>query len=133
MNPDDLDPLLLIIGKDFDKTLFSQRILVHGDLVPLGEVRIKIVLPGEKAVRGDPAGSGQPQFDGKFDSLPVDHRKGTGLSSADRTSQGIGFFPESGGTTTEYLRLSEKLSMYFQTDDGFVFHSSLLSFMRCRF
>jgi len=74
MNSNDVNSLLLPLVDDFDKTIHSQRILVHRDLIPLREIRIKIVLTGEEAGRGNSTAGGQSQFDRKFDNLPIHHR-----------------------------------------------------------
>ena len=60
MDPDEFNPLFLIIDRYIHKTMLSKRILIHGNLVSLGKVRVKIVLPSEEAVGRDPAGGRKP-------------------------------------------------------------------------
>jgi hypothetical protein len=103
MNPDDMNPFLFAIDHDLDKPMLSQRILIHGDLVSFGKVRIKIILSGKKTIRCNSAGSGQPQFDSKLHSLSIDHGERTGLTGADRTGLCIGLFPKGCGTPTKYF------------------------------
>jgi len=113
MDPDDMNPLLFAIDHDFDIAMLGQRILIHGDLVSFGKVRIKIILSGKKTIRCDSAASGQPQSDSKLHSLSIDHGERTGLSGADRTGLRIGTFPKGCGTPTKYFRSGLELGMDF--------------------
>jgi len=122
MNPDDLNALLFAIHHDVNKATHGQRELIHRNLIPLWEIRIEIILSGKKAIRSNSAGGRQTQFDCELHRLPVDHRKRAGLSGTHRTGLCIRFFPECGGTTTEYFRSGQELCMDFQADNRFIFH-----------
>ena len=81
--------------------VFGQRQLILGNLIALGKIRIKIILAGKPAVRGNLAIGGQPHFDGKLHHFFVEHRQHPRHAQADRTGLGIGRRPELGRTAAK--------------------------------
>jgi hypothetical protein len=122
MNPDKLDSLLPPLIDDFDIPFLCKRMFILRNLIPFGKIGIKVVFPGKKTVRGNPAGCGKPQLDGKLHSLPVHHRKGTGLARADRTGLRVWVFTELSGATAENFGSSQELGMNLKPDNRFIFH-----------
>jgi hypothetical protein len=127
MNPDNMNSPPLAFKHDFDKAMLCERVLIHRNLIALGEIRIKIVFSGKKTERTNPAGSSQPQFDGKFHGLPVHHRERPRLTGTDGAGLRVRFFPKCGGAPTEYFRPGQELGMDFQANNGFIFHKIPLS------
>jgi hypothetical protein len=107
--------------------MFCEWILIHGNLIAFGEIRIKIVFSGEKTGRANPARSGQPQFDGKLHSFPVHNRERPRLTGTDGASLRVRLLPKCGGAPTEYFRPGQELGMDFQANNGFIFHKIPLS------
>jgi hypothetical protein len=122
MNPDDLNAFPFSFYHDGNKAIHGQRKLIHGNLISLWEIGIKIILSGKEAIRSDSARSSQTQFDHELHRLPVDHWKRTGLSGTNRTGLCIRFFSKCCRTPTEYLRPGQELRMDFQADNRFIFH-----------
>jgi len=127
MNPDDMNSLPLALKHNFDKTMLCEWVLIHRNLIAFGEIRIEIVFSGKKTKRTNPTGSSQPQFDGKFHSLPVHHRERPRLTGTDGAGLRVRLFPKCGGAPTEYLRSGQELGMDFQANNGFIFHKIPLS------
>ncbi len=74
MDAGNTDPLGLSVYSDFDPTAFSQGKIILRNLIALWKIRIKIVLSGKNAERGNFAMCGQCRFHGKFHNFPVKYR-----------------------------------------------------------
>ena len=126
MDAGDTDGLwLLPIHLDLDAAMLTDRQLELGDLVALGQVRVKIILAGKAVFPVDGRIGGQAELDGRFHHLPVEHRQRAGHTQADRAGMGVGRRTELGGTAAENLAFGLHLGMDFQPDHGFKFHSSV--------
>src|SRR5208337_1500121 len=70
------DTLFAAVRKDREVAVDAEGLLILGNLVALGEVRIVVVLPGENTLPVYRAARGQPRLDGKIDHPLVEHGQG---------------------------------------------------------
>ena len=105
---------------DVEVAVLADRQFELGDLVPLGEVGIEVVLAGEDRARRDRAVGGQPGHDRVFDHLAVEDRQGSRQPQADRAGLGVGGVAEAGRAAAEDLAGGGQLDVDLQADDGFI-------------
>ena len=125
VDPRDPDPLLPAVDFHLDPAVLGGRCGVLGDLVPLGKIGVKVILPGEVALPVDPAVGREGHPDHEFHDLPVQHRQHPGHPEADGAGVGVGRRPELRRAAAEDLRIREELGMDLQPDDRFKFHYSV--------
>ena len=124
VDPGDPDLLLPSVELHLDPAVLGGRLGILGDLVPLGEVGVEIVLPGEEALPVDPAVGRQGHLHHELHDLLVEDGQNPGHPEADGAGVGVGRRPELRGAAAEDLRLREELGMDLQPDDRFIFHYS---------
>jgi len=79
-----------VIACDLQKTVFAERSFILGNLVALGEIRIKIVFARKPGRPVDPAIKGKPCLNGIFHGLFIKDRQGPGLTCAYRACPVVG-------------------------------------------
>ncbi len=117
VDPGDPDLLLPPLRLDDEAAARGQGATVLGDLIPLGQVGVEVVLPGKEALSLDPAGERQCGFDRKSHRFLVQHGEGTRHSEADRADVRVGFRAEVGGAAAEDLRRRLELAVDLEADD----------------
>ena len=106
---------------DLDPTIAAEGQLVHGDLVSLGQVGVKVVLAGKGRCLCNMAVEGQPDQDRLLHRPAVGDRQRPWKPQANRTDVGVGLSAENAGVAaTEHLGPGQKLGMDLHADDGFV-------------
>src|SRR4029077_7059647 len=98
-----------------------QRHVVLRDLIPLGKVRIEVVLAVELGERRDLAVQGHRGPHRVLDRLPVDHREHARQAEADRTCIAVGRLVRIvRAARAEHLAACEQLRVHLQTDHDLV-------------
>ena len=107
---------------DVQPSVDSERLLVLGDLIALGQVGVEVVLAGEDAGGLDAAVQRQRRPHGVGDGDLVDDRQGAGEPEADFAHRGVGcgFGGSDDGAAAEHLGAGLELGVDLQPDDGFV-------------
>ena len=121
----DADALLPFFRVDEDMAVFGHGQVELGYLVAHGQVRVEIVLAGEKRGTVHRAIHGQSHFYRVFHGPGVHHRQGARHARAHGAGILVGGGPEGRGTGTENLAAGFELGMHFQPDDDFVIHDCL--------
>ncbi len=115
-------------GLDPQRALDRQRQFILRDLIPLGEVRVEIILAREHADRRYPAPKGRGHQQRQVHRPFVYHRQAAGHSQADRAGGGVRL--GQGGidhrAAAEHLRAGAQFRVHFQADNRFPFHVRLL-------
>ena len=109
-----------------ERTAYAQRLVVLGDLIPLGVVRVEVVLAVEDGVIGDVAAECEPELDRPLDGLLVRHRQDAGMRQADRTGLRVRAGTEPDRAAAEHLRLGLQMDVDLTADDGFPVHEASL-------
>ena len=109
-------------GAHLDAAVLAQRAVVLGNLVSLGEVRVKVILAGENRSRVDRASQGQRRTHGQGHGLPVECGESSRETQADWACVRIGWSAKPGAAAAEELAAREELGMHFQPDNRFKFH-----------
>ena len=123
VNPRDADLFAGVAHLDMDKSVLGDGKFVLGNLIALGQIRIKIVLAGKPAFPVDLAVGGHGHAQGKVHHLFVEHRQYARHPQTNRAGVRVGGRTEFGGATAEYLGSGFQLGMNFQADDGFKMHN----------
>ena len=120
MRPADADaPRLTVVAVNDQKAVVAERQLVLADLIPLGQVRVAVVLAGEDAERGDLAMERQPAAHGLLDGVLVDDRQHAGHGQTHGTDMAVGrCFPVIRAARAEHLGRGLELRVDFHADDG---------------
>jgi hypothetical protein len=85
MDPCDSNLLLYSLFRfDLDPAILTNGLLKLRNLVPLGEVWIKIIFSGKDRSWGNTAVSSQSHPDDEFDVIPVENGEDTGVAETDR-------------------------------------------------
>jgi len=113
---------LSVVPDDFQETVFTKRAFILGDLIPSGQIRLKVVFTSKARMSVDRAIEGQTRTNGKFHGLFIQNRKCTRLPGTDRTYMTIRGFFITDRTVTEKLSLCFKLYMCFKADNDVVIH-----------
>jgi hypothetical protein len=93
---------------------------ILGDLVPLGKIGVKIVLPLKDADGIDGTSRRQPGPDPQANRLGIEDGKGSRMGQAHRADEGIGRSPETVLTAAEHLGFRQKLGMDLKAHDNFI-------------
>src|SRR5581483_6979512 len=80
----DADGVIAPVVRDDEAPAGAERRVVLGDLVPLGQVRIEVVLPVEDGARRDLAAEREAELHRPLDRLPVRDRERARVGEADR-------------------------------------------------
>ncbi len=123
MNARDADSFLLPVDNDGKTAPQADRHIVLRDLVPLGKIRVEVVLAGEDRLRSNGTADGEPHAHGHAHRFTVEHGKRSGKPETDRAAVGIRRIAERGGAAAEHLGFRQKLGVNFEADDRFKFHS----------
>jgi hypothetical protein len=113
-------PFLAAILEYVEIAVGAKGLLVLGDLVSFGKVRIIVVLPGEDTPAIDGTVRREPGFDGKIDHLFVEDRKCPGQTHAGGASVAVRLAAELRGAAAEYLAFREEVRVYLETDYAFI-------------
>ncbi len=100
----------------------AQRLVVLGDLIPLGQVRIEVVLAVKHRARRELRAQCQPDRQAEMDRLGVRHRQRARQAQTDRARVRVRRLPERQLTAAEHLRSGLQLDMDLQADDGLKRH-----------
>ena len=99
----------------------AERQVVLGDLVPLHQVGVGVVLAVELGELGDLAVEGQAGADGVVHGLAVDDGQDAGHAQADGADVGVGpGVRVVGGAAAEHFALRAELDVGFEANDGAV-------------
>ena len=99
------DALVLTVHGDLDIAVLSDRQIVLGDLVGLGEVRVEIILAVELAELRNRAVGGQPGLDGVFQHLFVQDRQRPRQAEADWANVAVWRAAKGRGAVAEDFRI----------------------------
>ena len=115
--------LLAAVSLDHEPAAGCDRLVVLGDLIPLHQVGVGVVLAVELRIRRDIAVQGQPGRDDDLDRSAVDDREHAGHSQADLTHIRVRLgVLISGAARAEHLALGQELSVNLQPNDRLVLH-----------
>ncbi|CAI8157197.1 MAG: Uncharacterised protein [Synechococcus sp. CC9902] len=104
---------------NLDPALFSNGLVVLGNLVVLRQVWIEILLAVELAVFSDVEIEGHRRFHRILEHLLIEHREGPRQTTHHRIDVGVGVVTERRGSSRENFAVGSQLHMGFQTDHGF--------------
>jgi hypothetical protein len=113
---------LSVVPDDFKETVFTKGAFILGDLIPFGQIGVKVVFASKSRMSVDRAIEGQTRTNGKFHGLFIQNRKRTRLAGTDRTYMTIRGFFITDQAITEELSLCFKLYMCFKADNDVVIH-----------
>ena len=113
-------PLLAAILEYVEIAVGAKGLLVLGDLLSFGKVRIIIVLPCEDAPAIDRTVRRESGFDGEINHLLVEDRKRPGQTHAGGTGVAVRLAAELRGAATEYLAFREEVRVHLETDYTFI-------------
>ena len=126
VDPNEAHGLGAVTGGDVDTSSGGQGHffvgLKLGNLIPLWQIGVEVVLSQEAASFLDGAANRQGNAYGVLYRLPVEHGEGAGQTQADRTGARIGFVSEGYAAAAEYLGTRGELGVDLQTDDRLVLH-----------
>ena len=120
MQPRDADFFRRPIMLEFQPPVRGQRQFVHGNLITLGQVGIKIILSRKARILLDAQIERQRGAQGQLQSALIEHRQGAGQAEADRAGVGVRRIAESRGAGAEDFGRSLQLHVDFEPDDGLV-------------
>jgi len=126
--PDADGPLFLALAGDRHASPGGEGQIELGDLITLGQVRIKIVLAGKERNRIDPAAGGQGEPGGRRKHLLVQHRQRTRQAHADRADLAVGLRTELDAAAAKDFTPGLQLDMHLKSDD----HLKRGRDLRCR-
>src|SRR5512135_2284002 len=113
-------PLFAAVLEYVEKAVGANGLLVLGDLVSLGEIRIIVVLPGKDTSLIDGTMRRESSLDGEINHLLVEHRKCSRQTHAGGTGVAVRLATELRGAATEYLAFREEVRVYLETDYAFI-------------
>src|SRR5216683_5981983 len=102
-------------------------LLVLRDLIPLRQIRVKIVLPGKTAHTRDLPLHGQTRADGELYRLAIEHWQHPWHAETNRARLLIRIGLKHRGAGAKQLRFSQQLRVYLEADNTLVFHVGLSS------
>ena len=97
--------------------------LVLTDLITLGQIGVEVVFAREYRTPGDVAAHREPEANRPLDRTLVEHRQHTGQCNVDAAGLRVRPRAKCNGGARENFRLSRELSVGFQPDDDFPFHT----------
>src|SRR5690606_27060683 len=100
----------------------ADRLVVLGNLVVLGGVRVEVVFAVPFADRRDLAAEQQAGLDDGVDGGLVHHGKDAGQREHDGIGERVLRLPVAGGHAGEHFGVGLDLDVNLKTDDGFVLH-----------
>ena len=120
MDPDDADLFYYAVRRNLQKPVSTDRQVILGYLIRLGEVGIEVLLTVELGIGGDLTVQCHAGLDRKGEGLAVKHWKNAGETHADRAGLRIRLLAELGAAAAEDLGLGLQLGVHFQTDDHLI-------------
>ena len=106
----------------FEKALCGQRLLVLGDLVTLGQIRVKVVFAGKNRIFVHRALQRQRRRRGKLDGAVVQNGQGAREPQANRADVTVGRGAESRAATAENFGPGEQPGVNFEPNNRFKGH-----------
>lgn len=116
----DADAAHPAVGLNIQITLLANGQLKLRNLIAGGQIRIKIIFPGENGTPVHRAVGGQAHQGSVVHCLAVGHGQGPRHAGADFADVGVGGLPKGGGAGTEQLGGRGQLHVHFQADDDFI-------------
>src|SRR5919107_1668422 len=113
----DADADLALVRGNLQVAARADRLVELGDLVPLREVGVEVVLPGEDGPLGHVAVEGQPRHDPEIYGLLVGDGQGPGVPEANGAGVGVGGLPVCDPATAEHLGLGRQVDVELQSYD----------------
>jgi hypothetical protein len=107
------------VGPEGDGAERREGTVVLGDLVPLGQVGIEVVLPGEDRLGMDAAAERERRARGELDGAAVEHGERAGEPETDGTERRVGLGAEPGRAAAEDLGGRQQLRVNFEADNRF--------------
>ncbi len=107
-------------GRVFDHAAGRQRLLVLGDLITLGEIRVEVVLPREHRRLVDPAPERERRLDRLVHGRAVQNGQRARQAEADWADVRVRRRAELGAAAAEDLRSRLELRVNLEPDDWFV-------------
>ena len=121
MDTPDVDALgAPIFQRDVQPSLHADGVFVLRDLIPFGQVGIKIVLAREQAVPRNLAVQRQRRPQHKLHGLPVHGRQRAGQPQADGAGARVGRPAELVGAPAEHLAPGQQFGMALHADHRFI-------------
>ncbi len=121
VQPGDADSFCLAIRSGHvDPSVLGDRLVVLRDLVALGQVGIKIILPGKNRPLAHLAVDGQRGQRGELDGLRVEHRQRAGQSQANGADVGVRRRAKVIGAAAKGLGGGQQLYVNFESDHGLI-------------
>ena len=127
MNPHQPDAAGRLAVLQVDVPALDERLLVLRNLVPLGQVRVKVVFPRKHGVAVDAPVHGKPHPDGVIDRFSVQHGEHSGHAETNGANVRVRLGTELRAAPTKDLGLRQQLGVNFETDDRFVVHFLFLT------
>jgi hypothetical protein len=120
VNPLYAYPLPVAVLEYVEIPVSAKRLLVLGDLVPFGKIRIIIVFPGKDTSSIDGTVRRQSGLDSEIDHFFVENRECPGQTHASGAGVTVGLAPELRGAATEDLAFREQVRVHLETDYAFI-------------
>src|SRR5215813_4200314 len=108
-------------------TPLNQWLLILRDLIPLGQIRVKIVLSGKTAHTRNLPLHGQTRADGELRCLAIEHRQHPWHTETDRARLLIRVGLKHRRTGAKQFRFGEQLRVYLEANNTLVFHTGMSS------
>src|SRR5919199_5659633 len=124
----DADPDGTFGGRHVEVAAGADGGVVLGDLIPLRQVGVKVVLTRKHGPGRDFAIQSEPCHHPELDGLLVDDRQGARVPETDWAGVGVGLFTVGDPAGTEHLRLGGEMDVKLEPDDRLV--SPLLLYLQ---
>ena len=121
---DDPDLTVAVRPRHDEPAARGERDVVLGDLVPLRQVGVEVVLPVEERTLGDLAAEGEAELDRPLDRRPVRHRQRPRMREADGAGARVRLLAPDVLAAAEHLRPRLQLDVDLEADDRFPGHDS---------
>jgi hypothetical protein len=109
-------------GDEFQCALRRERELVLRYLIPLRQIRIKVVLSRKNRLFVHRTIQRQRGFRGEIDGPAIQNRERARKPQTDRADVGVRFMTESRAAAAENLGIREQPGVYFEPYNGFKSH-----------
>src|SRR5215831_7913660 len=116
-----------VVEVNSQATTLDEWFLVLRDLIPLGQIRVKIVLPGKTAHTCNRPLHGQTRADGELYRLAIKHWQHPWHTETNRARLLIRISLKHRGAGAKQFGFGQQLRMYLEADNAFVFHTGMPS------
>src|SRR5215475_9644128 len=106
-----------VVEVNSQATTLDEWLLVLRDLIPLGQIRVKIVLPGKTAHMCNRPLHGQTRADGELYRLAIEHWQYPWHAETNRARLLIRIGLKHRRTGAKQFRFSQELRVHFQADN----------------